>query len=126
MIEVTDQETGECFFDSIKTKGPSIGQPYQGKHNLIGMPPSFVKVFPNKEFNDLWFNAMNAIEKAEEIYIIGYRLPMADAMAHLLIGKITSGCSVYVIKPVADELKRRISKNFGLQDVTALSYKFSD
>ena len=123
---MTDQETGECYFDSIKAKGPSIGQPYQGKHNLIGLPPSFVKVFPNKEFNELWCKAMNAIEKAEEIYIIGYRLPMADAMAHLLIAGMKRSCPVYVVKPGAGELGERISKNFGLENVTAFNCRFSE
>jgi len=125
LIGVTDHETGECYFDGIKAKGPSIGQPYQGRHSLIGMPPSFLKVFPNKEFNELWSKAMNAVRKAEEIYIIGYRLPIADAMAHLLIGQIKRSCPVYVVKPTAKELAERIRKNFRLDNVIALDYEFS-
>jgi hypothetical protein len=126
LVEVTDQETGECYFDGIKTKGPSTGKPYEGRHNLIGMPPSFLKVFPNKEFNELWRKTVSVIGKAEEIYIIGYRLPMADAIAHLLIGQIRRNCPVYVVKPDAGELVERISKNFGLENVTALNYQFSE
>jgi hypothetical protein len=126
LIWVTDYETGGCYFDGIKAKGPSIGQPYQGKDNLIGMPPSFVKGLLSKEFSELWCKAMNSIGKAEEVYIIGYRLPVADAMAHLLIAEMKRSCPVYVVKPGAKELGERISKNFGLENVTALNYQFSE
>jgi hypothetical protein len=125
-IRLTDHETGDCFFDSITAKGPCTGKPYEGKDELVGMPPSFIKVLPTKEFHELWDGALENIGKADEVYVIGYRLPEADIMAHLLIGKIAENCLVYLIKPSSDELRERILRNCGLEKVTALNYKFSD
>jgi hypothetical protein len=125
-IKLTDFETGTCYFENIMEKGPSVGQPYQGKNNLVGMPPSFIKVLSRKELCELWDKALNIIRAARQVYLIGYRLPEADVMAHFLIGKTDKECVLYLINPSAGKLKDRILRNCGAQKVIALNYKFSD
>ena len=58
--------------------------------------------------------AVSALSKAEEVYIIGYSLPEADALANFLISSIQHETSVIITNPSADELRKRLVYIFGL------------
>ena len=58
--------------------------------------------------------AVKALSNAEEVFIIGYSLPEADAMANFLISSIQFDTRVKIINPSADELRKRLVNIFGL------------
>ena len=58
--------------------------------------------------------AVKALSSAEEVYIIGYSLPEADAMANFLISSIRSDTCIKIINPDANELRIRLVNIFGL------------
>jgi SIR2-like protein len=68
---------------------PSV--PYQGKIAGSWLMPSFIKDFSVPALLTVWTKAFDAVRRAEEVIIIGYSLPEADAAACLLFG--TSGIS---------------------------------
>lgn len=64
---------------------PPYGQ-YQGAHAPCSLMPSFVKKFDVPELLTVWGRAQEAIRASDEVIVIGYSLPEADAAACLLLG----------------------------------------
>ena len=64
---------------------PPYGR-YQGGQAPCWVMPSFIKKFDVPELLTVWGLAQEAIKASEEVIVIGYSLPEADAAACLLLG----------------------------------------
>ena len=51
----------------------------------VVIEPSFIKPIEQKELLDIWDVARSSLEKAKEVFIVGYSMPQADAAAQNLI-----------------------------------------
>lgn len=102
------------FFDEINTMKNVVEKKYsyyQSHHVIL---PTFMKFYRNSWEIKLVKLAVNALSNAEEVYIIGYSLPEADAMANFLISSIQYDTCVKIINPSAGELRKRLVHIFGL------------
>lgn len=102
------------FFKEINTKKNDVKKKYtlyQSHHVIL---PTFMKFYRNNWEIKLVKLAVNALSSAEEVYIIGYSLPEADAMANFLISSIRSDTCIKIINPDANELRIRLVNIFGL------------
>jgi len=113
-ILLKDPYTDKPFFDEINTMKNEVKKKYTSyqKHHVI--LPTFMKFYRNGWEIDLVKLAVNALSNAEEVYIIGYSLPEADAMANFLISSIQHDTRVRIINPSAGELRKRLVNVFGL------------
>lgn len=102
----------------------SLGRsvPYEGAHTLCWMMPSFVKQFAAPEQLDVWRRAMSSVRCADEVVIIGYRLPKEDAAACLLLGagdlKVKR---VTIVNPDAEHVLARLRELTVIDDVQTFS-----
>lgn len=102
------------FFDEINTMKNVVEKKYsyyQSHHVIL---PTFMKFYRNSWEIKLVKLGVNALSNAEEVYIIGYSLPEADAMANFLISSIQYDTCVKIINPSASELRKRLVHIFGL------------
>ena len=102
------------FFDEIKTKKNDVKKKYSYYQSHYVILPTFMKFYRNDWEIKLVKLAVDALSKAEEVYIIGYSLPEADAMANFLISSIQYDTCVKIINPSAGELRKRLVHIFGL------------
>lgn len=81
---------------------------YQGKHDGNWMMPSFIKEFSAPGLLSVWTRAFEAVQRAEEVVVIGYSLPEADSAACLLLGTNgIAGKRLTLVNPQADSLQAR-------------------
>lgn len=102
------------FFDEINIIKNDVKKNYSSyqRHHVI--LPTFMKFYRNIWEIDLVKLAVNALSNAEEVCIIGYSLPEADALANFLISSIQNDTCIKIINPSADELRKRFVNIFGL------------
>ena len=77
--------------------------------------PTYVKRFNCKPMLDLWKQSFQALQQSDEIIIIGYSLPEADAFARTLLasGVFKAASSITVVNPdasVFDNFERILDK----------------
>jgi hypothetical protein len=92
----------------LEDERPSLSVKYQGKHAGNWMMPSFIKEFSAPGLLSVWTKAFEAVQRAEEVVVIGYSLPEADSAACLLLG--TSGMAgkrLTLVNPEAQSLRAR-------------------
>jgi hypothetical protein len=85
------------------------GRDYDNLYNQVMLAPSFVKMFEHRVFYNLWSQAAQALRDAEDVVVVGYSLPEADAAAVALVtGALKSKRSpLLVVGPAADDLRER-------------------
>ncbi len=72
------------------------------------MLPSYIKQFNIPDILNIWQQAHNALNEADEVIIIGYSLPKGDSAACLLLGTTNiSKKTLIIIDPNKNELKEK-------------------
>ena len=94
--------------------------------NPVMLAPSFMKMFEHPVYYDLWSKAAHALRDAEDVVVIGYSLPEADAAAVALVtGALKYKKSpVLVVDPAADDLQERYEMVTG-RHVSTVNMKFA-
>lgn len=130
-------DEGKCFISSIlrypgspKGKGPSQGV----LSAPLIIPPVLDKQYGlyGILFESLWEQAGKAIEKADEIIIIGYSFPITDVQSQSLFKKSfikrNSIPKIKILDPNPENIKHIISCSFGIPETYISVFKdyFSD
>ncbi|MCH8927242.1 MAG: SIR2 family protein [Candidatus Marinimicrobia bacterium] len=102
------------FFDEIDTPKNDVEKKYTSYQSHHVILPTFMKFYRHKWEIELVKLAANALSKTEEVYIVGYSLPEADAMANFLFSSIKQDIVIKIINPNAGELRERLVRIFGL------------
>jgi hypothetical protein len=97
------------FISNIRDVDEPETSPAKYEHPFV-IEPSFIKPIEQKELLDIWDEARSVLEKAREIFIVGYSMPKADASAqNLIVHSLRANSNlpkVTVVNPDKDTLGR--------------------
>ena len=81
--------------------GDKLGERPSGDPTDLLLAPSFVKLIQNRQMASVWSAAARALRTAEQVIVIGYSLPKADAAARALLASSLGRrrCPITVIDP---------------------------
>jgi len=113
-IILSNPADGSSFFKGLDVE--SNHSMYESKYPFRSymIMPSFIKLFDNPVQLHLLNLAINKIEKAKEVYIIGYSLPPADVTSNFLFSKIPKNAKIYLINQKTKDLSDRIISCFNI------------
>jgi hypothetical protein len=97
---------------------------YQGAFSSEGwLLPSWIKQFTYTEILQVWNQAFNALNKADEIIFIGYSLSSADSAVFSLLSSIEwGGKTIKIYNPSAKELMNNFSFVLRKKDIELFPY----
>jgi hypothetical protein len=99
-------DNNNYFFPGYLKEEKKRGFRYQGAYSAEGwILPSWIKHFTFKEIVQVWSQANQALNNADEIIFIGYSLPKADSAVYSLFSSINwDDKKILLIDPNAEEL----------------------
>lgn len=89
----------KSFFRNLKVKANHLPFEYNYPLSSHVVIPSYLKTYQENWEITLVQEALKAIEKTNEIYILGYSLPDADAMANFIFGSIKKDSKIVIVNP---------------------------
>ena len=122
-------DEGRIFFPNYidNLKPPLVV--YQGSHGgaQAWMLPSWIKQVEIKEYMNVWQQAAFALDRADEVILVGYSLPEQDSAAVALFNGIDySGKQFILIDPRANEYKDKICRVVKTNDLHLIGKKLED
>lgn len=112
-IYTTHPYTNEPMFEGlqVRTRRPlPKWRRLEGSHVIL---PTFIKYSHYAWELQLVRKVIEALSNASEVYILGYSLPEADAMANILFTQIANEASIYIVNRDPDDLVKRLNEKFG-------------
>lgn len=77
------------------------------------------RFYPNQTIRTLWWDARKALEKADEIFCVGYSLPATDLTTKLLFRSVAWPEKVFIVNKTASKLAERYQKAFPKAEINA-------
>jgi len=114
-IYTTHLHTNEPFFEGLNVQADH--REYEPKYalNTHVVLPTFMKTFQENWEIKLVQAALNAISNADKIFILGYSLPDADAMANLIFSQIQKTAKIDIVNPIDPmKLAKRLIDKYDL------------
>lgn len=114
-ICTTSLKTSDPLFEGLEVKAQH--PPYESTYPLPShvVLPTFMKSFEYRWELQLVRQAADAISGAKEIFILGYSLPEADAMANLIFDQIPRDARILIVDPGDPKsLAERLCEKYGL------------
>ena len=114
-IYTTHLHTNEPFFEGLNVQADH--REYESKYalNTHVVLPTFMKTFQENWEIKLVQAALNAISNADKIFILGYSLPDADAMANLIFSQIQKTAKIDIVNPIDPmKLAKRLIDKYDL------------
>lgn len=109
---------GEPYFPRLLDRNSSVTKSIRRQSGRFGFMPSFVKplgtgqmLFGGVGMWDIWRQASESLRKADEVVLIGYSLPEADAAASILVAaSIRPESKLVVVDPVVEDIAVRLCR----------------
>jgi len=87
-----------------------VSEGWGGKHYPSWILPSFIKLFQQKEYYEIWRSALKVMSKTDELVIIGYSFRPEDSSAYLLVSSLPDECNITLVDPYPEDIKERLEK----------------
>lgn len=91
------------------------GEPsfYQDDVKPVMVYPSFLKQLEGLQIQSVWYSAAKALDKADEIHIIGYSLPESDTAVRTLLNTVRFRLEKDVLKVIVDDPDSETRQRWG-------------
>lgn len=87
-----------------------VSEGWGGKHYPSWILPSFIKLFQQKEYYEIWRSALKVMSKTDELVIIGYSFRPEDSSAYLLVSSLPDECNITLVDPYPEDIKEKLEK----------------